>query len=82
MGPARKKGRRKGGRPWVSLENRACVPARSAKITSGYWEITRCDGQAADAVSAFTKVKMEDAPRLLKIPNSECQNVWIPRSQK
>ena len=27
-----------------------------------------CDGQAADAVSAYTQVKMEDAPRLLRIP--------------
>ena len=32
-----------------------------------------CDGQAADAVSAYTQVKMEDAPRLLKTPKSECQ---------
>ena len=27
-----------------------------------------CDGQAADAVSAHTQAKMEDAPRLLRIP--------------
>ena len=27
-----------------------------------------CDGQAADAVSAYTEVKMEDAPKLLRIP--------------
>ena len=27
-----------------------------------------CAGQAADAVSAYTQVKMEDAPNLLKIP--------------
>ena len=36
-----------------------------------------CDGQAADAVSAYTQVKMEDAPRLLRIPKSECPDVWI-----
>ena len=36
-----------------------------------------CAGQAADAVSAFTKVKMEDAPKLLKIPKSECPDIWI-----
>ena len=36
-----------------------------------------CDGQAADAVSAFTHVKMEDAPKLLKIPKSECPDIWI-----
>ena len=31
-----------------------------------------CSGQAADAVSAFSQVKMEDAPTLLKVPKSEC----------
>ena len=36
-----------------------------------------CAGQAADAVSAYTKVKMEDAPKLLKIPESECPDIWI-----
>ena len=36
-----------------------------------------CDGQAAEAVSANTQVKMEDAPKLLKIPKSECPNIWI-----
>ena len=33
-------------------------------------------GQAADAVSANTQVKMEDAPTLLKIPKSECPDIW------
>ena len=36
-----------------------------------------CAGQAADAVSAYTLVKMEDAPSLLKIPTSECPDIWI-----
>ena len=36
-----------------------------------------CDGQAADAVSAYTQVKLEDASRLLKILKSECPDVWI-----
>ena len=36
-----------------------------------------CDGQAADAVSAYTQVKMEDAHKLLKIPKSECPDIWI-----
>ena len=36
-----------------------------------------CDGQAADAVSGYTQVKMEDAPKLLKIPKSECPDIWI-----
>ena len=38
-----------------------------------------CDGQAADAVSAYTQVKLEDAPRLLRISKSECPDVWIRR---
>ena len=36
-----------------------------------------CSGQATDAVSASTQVKMEDAPKLLKIPKSECPDIWI-----
>ena len=41
------------------------------------YEGQAADGQAADAVSACTQVKMEDAPRLLKMPTSECSDVWI-----
>ena len=41
-----------------------------------------CAGQAADAVSAYTLVKMEDAPSLLKIPKSQCPDIWIgPKKQ-
>ena len=36
-----------------------------------------CHGQAADAVSALPQVKMEDAHKLLKIPKSECPDIWI-----
>ena len=36
-----------------------------------------CGGQAADAISAYTQVKMEDAPSLLKNPKSECPDIWI-----
>ena len=36
-----------------------------------------CAGQAADAVSAETQVKMEDALKLLKNPKSECPDIWI-----
>ena len=32
---------------------------------------------AADAVSAYTKVKMEDAHKLWKIPKLECPDIWI-----
>ena len=35
-----------------------------------------CAGQA-DAVPSKTQVKMEDAPTLMKIPKSECPDIWI-----
>ena len=40
-----------------------------------------CDGQAADAVSACTQVKMKKAPKLLKLPKSESPDIWtrLPR---
>ena len=36
-----------------------------------------CAGQSADAVSAYNQVKMEDAPSSLKVPKSECPDIWI-----
>ena len=36
-----------------------------------------CAGQAADKISAYTQVKMEGAPTLLKIPESEYPDIWI-----
>ena len=40
-----------------------------------------CAGQASDAVSACTQVKVEDSPTLLIHPESECPDVWtrLPR---
>ena len=49
----------------------------AGKIMDVIARLPGCDGQAADAVSAFTKVKLEDAPRLLKNPKSECPDVWL-----
>ena len=43
----------------------------------GFERLPDCDGQAAHAVSAFSQVKLEDAPKLLKIPKSECPDIWI-----
>ena len=40
-------------------------------------KIPGCAGQAADAASAYTQVKMEDAPTLLNIPKSECTDIWV-----
>ena len=49
----------------------------AAKVMDIISRLPRCAGQAADAVSAYTQVKMEDAPKLLKIPKSECPDIWI-----
>ena len=49
----------------------------AAKIMDIVSRLPGCDGQAADAVSAYTQVKMEDAHKLLKIPKSECPDIWI-----
>ena len=49
----------------------------AAKIMDIISRLPGCDGQAADTVSAYTKVKMEDAHKLLKIPKSECPDIWI-----
>ena len=49
----------------------------AAKIMDIISRLPGCDGQAADAVSAKTQVKMEDAHKLKKIPNSECPDIWI-----
>ena len=46
-----------------------------AKIMDIISRLPGCDGQAADAVSAYTQVKMEDAPKLLKVPKSECPDI-------
>ena len=49
----------------------------AAKVMDNISRLSGCAGQAADAVSAYTKVRMEDAPTLLQIPKSECPDVWI-----
>ena len=49
----------------------------AAKVMDIISRLLGCAGQAADAVSAYTQVIMEDAPKLLKIPKSECPDIWI-----
>ena len=49
----------------------------AAKIMDIISRLPGCAGQAADAESASTQVKMENAPTLLKIPKSECPDIWI-----
>ena len=47
------------------------------KVKHILFRLPGCAGQAADAVSACTQVKMEDAPKELKIPKTECPDIWI-----
>ena len=57
----------------VFLEHSSSASQMTAsKVMDVTARLPDCDGQAADAVSAYTQGKMEDAPRLLRIPNSEC----------
>ena len=49
----------------------------AAKIMDIISRLPGFDGQAADAVSAYTQVKMEDGLKLLKVPKSECPDIWI-----
>ena len=48
----------------------------AAKVMDIISRLPGCDGQAADSVSAYTQVTMEDAPSLLNIPKSECLDIW------
>ena len=49
----------------------------AAKVMDGISRLPGCSGQAADAVSACTQVKMEDASTLFKFPKSECPDIWM-----
>ena len=49
----------------------------AAKIVDVIARLPGCDGRAADAVSAHTRVKLKDVPRLLKVPSTECPDAWI-----
>ena len=53
------------------------VQRQAAKVMDNISRLPGCSGQAADAVSAYTLVKMSDASTLLKIPKSECPDTWI-----
>ena len=49
----------------------------AAKIIDIISRLLGCNGQAANAVSAYAQVKLEDAHKLLKISKSECPDIWI-----
>ena len=48
----------------------------AARVKDIISRLLGCARQAADAVSAYTQVKMEDAPIFFKIPKSECPDTW------
>ena len=49
----------------------------AAEIMDIISRLPGCDGQAANAASACTQVKMEDAHKLLKIPKIGVSDIWI-----
>ena len=49
----------------------------AAKVMDIISRLPGSAGQAADAVSAYTQVKMGDAAKLFNIPKSECPDIWI-----
>ena len=49
----------------------------AAKVMDIKSRLPRCAGQAADAISAYSQIKIEDAPTLLNVPKSECPEIWI-----
>ena len=55
------------------------IEGHAKKCVDRYCEFANktTEQQAADAISAHTQVKMEDAHKLLKIPKSDCPDIWI-----
>ena len=49
----------------------------AAKVMDIISRLPGSDGQARDALSAYTQVKVEDAHKFLKVPKSECPDIWI-----
>ena len=49
----------------------------AAKVMDILSRLPGCAEQAADEVSAYTQVKLEDALTSVKIPKSECPDIWI-----
>ena len=49
----------------------------AAKFMDIISRLPGCAGQAADAVSDYTQVQTGRCSKLLKIPKSECPDIWI-----
>ena len=59
----------------VFTEQGSTASQMTAEVMDIIPRLPRCAGQAADIVSAQTLVELEDAPKLLKIPKSECTDI-------
>ena len=53
------------------------------KVVDAISRLPGCAGEASDAVSAHTQVKMELLPKLLRFSEFECSLIWVrpPRSR-
>ena len=58
----------------VSTEQGSSASQMTAEVIDVIARLPDCGGQAAGAAPACTGVKMEDAPRLLRI---QCPDIWI-----
>ena len=59
------------------LQRSSASQKTAAKVMDVIARLPGCGGQAADAISAYTQLKMEDALSLLKISKSDCPELWI-----
>ena len=60
-----------------SEQGSSALQRTAAKVMDVIARLPGCAGQAADAVSAYTQVRVEDTPSLLKIRKSECPGIRI-----
>ena len=49
----------------------------AAKFLDAMSKLLGMAGETSDAISAYTRVKMTEAPRLLRMPKEECPEMWI-----
>ena len=51
----------------------------AAKVLDVIFGLPGCAGLASDVLPAYTHLKIEDAPELLRLPQSECPAIWTCR---
>ena len=49
----------------------------AAKLLDTISKLLSVAGETSDAISAYTHVKVTDAPRLSRLPQEECPEIWI-----